>query len=86
MPPFPTGGTLAFGIDRDDASLKPPSGGNDADLLAGAAVKIKFSVGRRHPGQGRPARSPTKTGTGYSPDVGYGLINAEAALTQLKGN
>ncbi len=26
-----------------------------------------------------------KVGTGYSPDVGYGLINAEAALKKLLG-
>ena len=81
---FPSGGTLSFGIDRDDASAQPPSGGNSADLLAGATVVAKFILA-----DGTTAKVTgklvNKTGTGYSPDVGYGLINAEAALLKLKG-
>ena len=81
---FPSGGILQFGIDRDDASLSPPSGGNDADLLAGATVTAKFylSDGTTDAARGTLVN---KLGTGYSPDVGYGLINAQAALAKLKG-
>ena len=80
---FPSGGTLAFGIDRDDVTLSPPSGGNDADFLAGGTVTIKFVLA-----DGTAAKATgtfaNKTGTGYSPDVGYGLINVQAALAKLQ--
>ena len=81
---FPTGATLAFGIDRDDTTLSPPSGGNDADVLAGATITAKFikADGTSDKAVGTLAN---KTGTGYSPDVGYGLINAQAALDKLLG-
>ena len=79
---FPSGGTLAFGIDRDNASAG--NGGNDADLLGGATITAKFILAD---GTGDKAvgQLANKIGTGYSPDVGYGLINAQAALNKLLG-
>ncbi len=81
---FPSGGTLAFGIDRDDITATPPSGGNDADLLGGATITAKFILAD---GTGDKAvgQLTNKIGAGYSPDVGYGLINAQAALNKLLG-
>ena len=79
---FLSGGTLAFGVDRDNAIAG--NGGNDADILAGSKVTTKFTLadGTTDKAVGTLAN---KTGTGYSPDVGYGLINAQAALAKLLG-
>ena len=78
---FLSGGTLAVGIDRDTTA---GSGGNSADLLAGATVSAKFALadGSKVKLSGTLAN---KVGHGYSPDVGYGLINAYAALQSLLG-
>jgi hypothetical protein len=79
---FVPGAALSFGIGRDDASGNPsPS----ADQLAGATVTAKcvLADGSRVNLTGAFAN---KTGHGYSPDVGYGLINAEAAFQSLKQN
>ena len=74
-------GTLAFGIDRDSVALG--YGGNSADLLAGATVKAKFVLV-----DGSTAKAAgTLTNmidSGYSPEAGYGLIDAQAALAKLK--
>ena len=70
---FVTGTFLNFGIDRDLASLN--SGGNSADLLAGAKVTATFSSGTAATGV-----FVNNIGTGYSPLDGYGLINVPAAL------
>ena len=79
---FPSGGSLAFGIDRDNAAAG--NGGNDADVLAGSTVTVKFILanGTTDKAVGTLAN---KTGAGYSQDVGYGLINAQAALAKLLG-
>jgi hypothetical protein len=79
---FPSGGLLSFGIDRDERSTH--NGGNDADLLAGSTVIVHFL---RPNGQSDMASGTfvNKIGKGYSPDVGFGLINAEAALQSLQG-
>ncbi len=79
---FPSGGSLAFGIDRDNAMAG--SGGNDADILAGSTVTVKFTLadGTADKAVGTLAN---RIGAGYSPDVGYGLINAQAALAKLLG-
>jgi hypothetical protein len=79
---FPTGGLISFGVDRD--AIATGDGGNDADLLAGSLVKVKFM---RPNGTTDMANGTftNKIGKGYSPDVGYGLINAEAALRSLPG-
>ena len=73
---FPTGATLAFGIDRDDATLNPPSGGNDADLLAGATITAKFinADGTSDKAVGTLAN---KIGTGLQP--GRGLRSDQRA-------
>ena len=79
------GSTLAFGVDRDVASgTGANAGGNSADLLAGSTVTARFilSDGSKVRVSGTLAN---KTGNGYSPDVGYGLINAYAALQSLLG-
>ncbi len=76
------GVTIEFGVDRDDATAN--SGGNSADLLAGATLKIKTkdASGAVSKGTGTFVNS---RGNGYSPVDGFGLIDAEAALTQLLG-
>ena len=74
-----SGGTLAFGIDRDLASTH--AGGNAADMLAGAKVKVK--IVDRGVTTAIKGRLATETGTGYSPSVGDGLIDAAAAIQQL---
>ena len=81
---FVSNGSISFGVDRDNASLNPPSGGNSADLLAGGKVKIKIleADGTKLKLNGVLSNV---TGHGYSPDVGYGLINAQAALQKLLG-
>ena len=78
---FKPGATLVFGIDRDVAALS--AGGNSADLLAGATVKAR--VLNQSATIKAKGTFTNKTGTGYSPVVGYGLIDAAAALAQLQG-
>ncbi len=75
-----SGGTVAFGIDRDNDITR--AGGNSADFLAGSKITARFILadGSKVKLTGALAN---KTGHGYSPDVGYGLINAEAALKAL---
>ena len=73
-----TGGTVAFGIDRDLVATH--AGGNSADLLSNAKVKVQvFDRGVTTTIKGKITN---RTGTGYSPAVGYGLIDAAAALQQ----
>lgn len=79
---FPAGGTLSFGLDRDRADTR--MAGNSADLLAGATVSAKafLADGVKEKFSGVFAN---RSGHGWTPDVGYGLINAEAALKALRG-
>ena len=79
---FPSGGVLAFGIDRDVASVG--SGGNSADLLSGATVLTRFILadGSKVKYTGTFAN---QVGQGYSANAGYGLLDAEAALKKLLG-
>ncbi len=76
-----SGNTLAFGVDRDTTA---GSGGNSADLLAGSKITARFiqADGSKVKLSGTLAN---QIGHGYSPDVGYGLINAAAALQSLLG-
>ena len=81
---FPPGGILQFGIDRDDAATM--AGGNSADLLAGATIKVKALPGTGSTGKLRFKGSlQNDYGTGYSTAVGSGLINVSAALDRLRG-
>ena len=70
---FSSGLFLNFGIDRDLATTN--SGGNSADLLAGARVTATFS-------SGTPATGVfmNNIGKGYSPYDGFGLINIPLAI------
>ncbi len=78
---FKPGATLAFGIDRDVAALN--AGGNSADALAGATLKGRvLERGAKTKATGTFAN---KTGIGYSPVTGYGLIDAAAALAKVLG-
>ena len=80
-----SGDTLAFGVDRDVATgTGAGAGGNSADLLAGSNVTARFILadGTKVKLTGTMAN---KVGHGYSPDVGYGLLNAYAALQSLLG-
>ena len=79
---FVSGGTLAFGVDRDNAISF--SGGNSADLLEGSKVTARFILGDGSK-INLTGTLTNQTGQGYSPDVGYGLIDAEAALKSLLG-
>ena len=80
---FETGGAFDFGIDRD--TIQDHSGGNSADLLANTKVLARFLLpdGSKEKVTGTLVN---QTGHGYSPDVGYGLINAKAALQALLGS
>lgn len=75
------GVTIEFGVDRDDA--KTSMGGNSADLLAGATLKIKTkdTAGATNKGTGPFVNA---RGQGYSPVDGFGLIDAQAALDLLR--
>ena len=75
-----SGDTLAFGIDRDLATTH--AGGNSADLLA--KTKIKARVLDKGAAISLAGALANKVGTGYSPAVGYGLIDAAAALKLLR--
>ncbi len=79
---FTSGNLLTFGIDRDDYTTR--AGGNSADLLAGSKITARVLLG-----DGSKVKLTgtltNQVGHGYSPDVGYGLINAEAALKTLLG-
>lgn len=77
---FPPGGTLSFGLDRDATS--DHAGGNSADLLAGSSVKFRYIDGamKTH----YETSFENATGNGYSPIVGYGLIDAAAAVQMLR--
>ena len=80
-----SGDELTFGLDRDVATGDGAgAGGNSADLLAGSTITARFILadGSKVKLTGALAN---KTGHGYSPDVGYGLINAYAALQSLLG-
>ena len=79
---FPSGGLLSFGVDRD--AISTGYGGNDADLLAGATVMVRFTLANGR-ADSATAKLTNQIGQGYSPDVGYGLINADAALKSLLG-
>ena len=78
---FPPGGALAFGIDRD--TIADHAGGNSADLLAGSKVTARFVLADGVTKVKLSGTLVNRTGHGYSPDVGYGLINAQAALQAL---
>ena len=80
---FRPGDTLAFGVDRDLQSIH--AGGNSADLLAGATIQARFID--NHTTKGKLIGTfANKTGKGYSPVVGYGLINAAAAYQSLQAS
>ncbi len=70
---FTSGLFLNFGIDRDLATIN--TGGNSADLLAGAKVTATFS-------SGTPATGifMNNIGKGYSPFDGFGLIDIPRAI------
>ncbi len=74
---FTTGRSLNFGVDRDLVSNSDD--GNSADLLNGASVKVRASGGDK--AQGALA---SRVGAGYSPAVGFGLVDALAALRSLQ--
>ena len=62
---FPSGGTFAFGIDRDNDVSH--INGNDADLLAGSTVtpsNLSLAMGR---GKRPPARLKTRWDTATAP-------------------
>ena len=78
---FLPGDTLTFGVDRDLQSIH--AGGNSADLLPDATIQANFL--NNHTTQGKLTGTfANKLGQGYSPLVGYGLIDAAAALQSLK--
>jgi subtilase family protein len=93
---FRSGDRLAFGVDRDEAdqagTLNGASGGNSADLLGenvripegtiatgGATFFGNFSGGM--PFQGRFFNL---IGKGYSQLDGFGFVNAEAAVNEVR--
>ncbi len=79
---FTAGQSLNFGIDRDLTSIN--NDGNSADLLAGAAVKVR-TKGAGGGGKGQSGLA-NNIGTGYSPAAGFGLVDAKAAVKSLLAN
>lgn len=79
---FPSGGTLAFGIDRDDSSIH--AAGNSADLLSGSTAL--FRVVDAGSNDKYTATFANAIGTSYSLIVGYGLIDAAAAVEKLRAD
>ncbi len=77
---FRSGDTLVFGVDRDLRALH--AGGNSADVLAGATVNARF-IDNTTKGK-LSGVFASQTGRGYSPVVGFGLIDAAAALKSLQ--
>ena len=76
---FGPGATLEFGIDRDVAATK--NQGNSADLLAGVTVTVTTvdnGVTTQNTGTFQ-----NQLGKGFSPIDGFGLIDAQAALSLL---
>lgn len=78
---FGPGVSVSFGAGREDSAGDPD---NSADQLGGARVTAKFTLA-----DGTPVDASgtlvNQSGHGYSPDVGFGLIDAEAALLLLQG-
>jgi subtilisin family serine protease len=68
------GGTVQFGIGR--AELLTRTGGVSADLLEGATVTVTLA----NPAATLTGTFVNKTGTGYTPVDGWGLIDAIKAL------
>ncbi len=79
---FTAGRSLNFGIDRDLVTTS--TDGNSADLLAGATVKVRTKgAAGVSKAQGTLGN---QIGTGYSPAVGFGLVDALAAVKALLAN
>ena len=79
---FSAGRALNFGIDRDPTGSD--TGGNSADLLAGATVKV-HTTGTGGTGKAQGALE-NQIGSGYSPAAGFGLVNAQAAVQALRAH
>ena len=77
---FHPGQSISFGIDRDIGALSPPSGGNSADLLAGADIKATVDSSTILLGAFANA-----LGSGFTFADGYGLLNAQAAIQSILG-
>ena len=78
---FRPGDTLAFGVDRDLQSIH--AGGNSADVLTGATIQARYLDDNTTKGK-LTGTFANQTGQGYSPVVGFGLIDAAAALRKLQ--
>jgi hypothetical protein len=76
---FGPGATIEFGIDRDLAAVK--GGGNSADLLEGATVTVTTDDNGVVTQNSAPFQN--QLGKGFSPIDGFGLIEAQAALSLL---
>lgn len=92
---FGRGDLLAFGVDRDEADAAGPStavGGNSADLLGDGVLIPQGTViqggatffGAFGNGSAFSGRFSNQIGSGYSPLDGYGFINAEKAVDQIR--
>jgi hypothetical protein len=77
---FHPGQSISFGIDRDIGTISPPSGGNSADLLAGADIKATVDSSTILLGA-----FANVLGTGFTFADGYGLLNAQAAIQSILG-
>jgi hypothetical protein len=71
---FVPGDSISFGIDRDFSAIN--AGGNSADYLAGADINATIDSGTTLLGA-----FANTLGTGYTFADGYGLVNAEAAIS-----
>lgn len=92
---FGRGDLLAFGVDRDEADAAGPSvavGGNSADLLGDGVLIPEGTViqggatffGAFEDGSIFNGWFSNQIGSGYSQLDGYGFINAERAVDQIR--
>lgn len=78
---FPTGGRITFGIDRDLAALK--SGGNSADQLVRGVVTSSILLDGVAKPVSQKASFKNHTGRGFTPQDGFGFIDAKEAVTAI---
>jgi hypothetical protein len=92
---FGRGDLLAFGVDRDEADAAGPNGavsGNSADLLGDGVLIPQGTIvsggatffGTFGNGSAFQGRFSNQIDSGYSQLDGYGFINAERAVDQIR--
>lgn len=79
---FPTGGQITFGIDRDLAVLR--RAGNSADQLVRGVVTSQILLDGAAKPVTQKAVFKNNTGAGFTPQDGFGFIDANAAVNAVR--